>query len=296
MDEPLRRRVERASGHAITSSAPVHGGYTPAARFRVTFDDGSSAFVKAATTPLTAEFLRSEARCYGNIQADFMPRFVAFEDDEEQPLLLIEDLSAARWPPPWEPGDVERLVATLARVAKTNLPDGLPALADVIPAGAVRCGPRFGWGEVAHNPEPFLALGLCSEAWLARAIPRLVEAQATANVEGDALLHCDVRSDNLCFLGERLVLVDWAFAVRGNATFDLAFAAPSIRLEGGPWPEELVGGDPSLAAVVSGFFAERAGRPPIPDAPRVRWIQTRQLRIALPWAARTLGLPQPEER
>ena len=46
-----------------------------------------------------------------------------------------------------------------------------------------------------------------------------------------------------------------------------------------------------LAAVISGFFAERAGKPVIPTAPRVRVVQTQQLRTALPWAARALGLP-----
>lgn len=151
-----------------------------------------------------------------------------------------------------------------------------------------------GWSEVARDPAPFVGLGLCSESWLARALPRLIDAEHAAVLDGDALLHGDVRSDNLCFDGERLLLVDWNLAMRGDARFDLAFAAPSLRLEGGPLPEELVGSDAPLAAVVSGFFSARAGLPAIPDAPRVRWIQMRQLRIALAWAARALDLPAPD--
>jgi len=42
---------------------------------------------------------------------------------------------------------------------------------------------------------------------------------------------------------------------------------------------------------VSGFFAARAGLPPLPDAPRVRWLQQRQRGPALRWAARELELP-----
>jgi hypothetical protein len=38
-------------------------------------------------------------------------------------------------------------------------------------------------------------------------------------------------------------------------------------------------------------FAARAGLPTIPAPPRVRDIQRLQLTTALPWAARTLGLP-----
>jgi hypothetical protein len=44
---------------------------------------------------------------------------------------------------------------------------------------------------------------------------------------------------------------------------------------------------------MSGFFAARAGLPPIPTAPHVREVQLAQLRTALPWAARALGLPPP---
>jgi hypothetical protein len=69
--------------------------------------------------------------------------------------------------------------------------------------------------------------------------------------------------------------------------------ACSVRLEGGPLPEEL-GADGVFAPWVAGFFARNAGLPDIPDAPRVRRFQHRQLRIALPWAARVLGLPPPD--
>jgi len=95
-------------------------------------------------------------------------------------------------------------------------------------------------------------------------------------------------------MGDRVVLVDWNAARRGSALFDLASLAPSVRLEGGPLPDELVPGEGSLAALQSGYFAANAGLRPIADAPLVRHIQLRQLRVALPWAARLLGLPPPD--
>ena len=66
---------------------------------------------------------------------------------------------------------------------------------------------------------------------------------------------------------------------------------PSLAYEGGPEPEQILPDAPEVAAWVSGFFAARAGLPQIPDAPRVRWVQRRQLATALPWAVRALGLP-----
>ena len=50
-------------------------------------------------------------------------------------------------------------------------------------------------------------------------------------------------------------------------------------------------GAPEVAALVSGFFASRAGLPIIPDAPFVRRVQREQLSTALPWVQRALGLP-----
>jgi hypothetical protein len=282
---PLRRRIAELAGREPVTWSKVERGYTPAERWLVTFDDGSSAFAKVGTTPLTAGWVRDERRWYARLKGDFLPRALGFSDDPERPLLLLEDLSHARWPPPWLPGDPERLLDTLARLAATRpLPDDLPALESLRPELA-------GWPDVARDPAPFLSLGLCSTGWLEAALPTLLEAQAAAVLDGDDLLHFDVRSDNLCFLPDRVVLVDWNHPLRGNRAFDLAFLAPSFRLEGGPLPEEILPDAGPLAATCSGYFAAQAGKPPVPDAPRVRWIQHRQLRIALPWAVRALGLP-----
>ena len=75
-----------------------------------------------------------------------------------------------------------------------------------------------------------------------------------------------------------------------------AFWLPSLELEGGPKPDAVLPSGPGvaeLAALVAGFFAARAGLPPPSGAPTVRGIQLAQLRPALAWACRALGLPQP---
>jgi hypothetical protein len=104
----------------------------------------------------------------------------------------------------------------------------------------------------------------------------------------------DVRSDNLCFVGGRAVLVDWNLARRGNGRFDVAFWLPSLQLEGGPEPWEVLPDAGALAAAVAGFFAARAGLAPPAGAPTVRRFQRAQASVALPWAARELGLPTPD--
>jgi phosphotransferase family enzyme/methyltransferase family protein len=288
MDALSKQRLAQLAGKEPTEWLRIDRGYTPAERWRVTFADGSTAFAKIGSTPATAQWLRAEHAVYAHVRAPFMPRFLGFSEHPERPLLLLEDLSGAFWPPPWRVGDIERLLEALRAMAATRVARG------VIPELEIDRGRFAGWLNVERDPAPFLSLGLCTEAWLSNALPTLLVAQDLAWLGGDDLVHGDLRSDNLCALPDRLVFVDWNCARRGSALFDLAFLAASLRLEGGPVPEALVPGEASLAALVCGFFAANAGLRPIPDAPQVRWIQLRQLRIALPWAARALGLPPPD--
>ena len=201
-------------------------------------------------------------------------------------LLAIADLGDAHWPPPWRPGDVDGVRAALEDLHSTPAPEGLP------PIAAERDWLN-GWELVAEDREPLLATGLCSPAWLDEALPVLLETGRTCPIEGDAFLHLDVRSDNLCLRDGQAVLVDWNLAHVGNPLLDVVAWLPSLKLEGGPDPWELVPDSEGLAALLAGFFASRAGLPPPETAPTVREFQRVQAEIALPWAAQELGLTPP---
>ena len=279
----LRARFERALGRPIDRLERIGRGYTPALRLRTWLNGGGTVFIKCAVNELTAGWLRSELRVYSSLQAPFMSRMLAWEDDLVLPFLVLEDLSGAFWPPPWNTRRIELVRAMLADLAGYSLPGLPPVDQDRTLLG--------GWQQVAEAPAEFLALKLASPAWLERALPTLLAVDESAAVQGDALCHNDVRSDNLCFDGERVVLVDWNLACRGSSQLDLACWLPSLQSEGGPPPDTILPGAGALVAWVSGFFACRAGQPIIPDAPRVRQVQLSQLRCALPWAVRALDLP-----
>ena len=182
---------------------------------------------------------------------------------------------------------MDAVLACLEKVAAPPPPPDLPRAADS----------QFdfqGWIEIEDDPEPFLALGLCSSAWLDAALPILRFATEIAPLDGDALMHFDVRSDNLCIRDGRAVLIDWNFACVGNPLADVACWLPSLHAEGGPAPDVILPeGAAELAALLAGYFGAHAARPEIPEAPHVRTLQLRQARTALPWAARALGLPPP---
>jgi phosphotransferase family enzyme len=269
------------SWHSVRGS-----GYgTNTAKWTVELDDGRLVFVKHALDDNSREWLRNELKVYGASGADFLPSFVAFHD-AEQTFLVIEDLSDAYWPPPWSAQQVDIALATLDEVHTTKPPPGLPLLDDLRTQ-------LDGWPTVADDPRPFLSTGLCTAEWLTSALPELSGASALCELGGDAFLHLDFRSDNACFRGERMLIVDWNLAGVGNPLIDAVAWAPSLRLEGGPEPWELIRNSGGLSSLIAGFHAARAGSPPPATAPTVREFQRRQLAVALPWAARELGLDPP---
>jgi len=278
--------VEAAVGARPTGWQRVQsGGYgTNSAHWRVELADGRRSFVKVALDETSAEWLRNEYRIYSAVNEPFLPELVGWYDDAEI-LLAIEDLGDAHWPPPWLPGQIDAVRTALDAVHETPPPDDLPRLVD-------HQGLQVGWERIAEDSEPLLSTGLCSRRWLDAALPRLREAVATCSLDGGALLHVDVRSDNLCLRDGQVLFVDWNQACVGNPLADLVFWLPSLRLEGGPEPWELVEDSGGLAAVIAGFSAARAGLPPPRTAPLVREFQLRQAEVALPWAARELGLPR----
>lgn len=276
-------RVTGILGWPPESWRRVGGGYTPAARY-VAGGSHGSVFVKVATTPVTVDMLHREIAVYRSVEGPFMPRLIGFDESANPPLLVIEDLAGATWPPPWTPDLVDRVLDAIERMHAT------PA---TLPFGGLLAGREAGWPTIAADPAPFLSLGLVSPQWLESALPQLIAAEQACPTAGTALTHLDLRSDNLCVTADGVKFIDWAEACRSDPRVDLAFFLPSLAHEGGPPPDAILPDAPGLAALVSGFFALRAGLPGIPDAPFVRRVQREQLSAALPWAIRALGLPSP---
>jgi len=284
----MQEQIKQIAGARVVSLEHVEGrGYTHAGRQRAFLADGRTVFVKSAVDELSAGWLRAEIAVYSSVRGSFLAEFHGSAEHDGLPLLVLEDLGAAHWPPPWRDGDVEAVKHALAQIAATPPPAGLE--------GGLRDMLAHEWREVERDPEQFLSVGLCSRTWLDANLPALRDTAERAPFEGSDLLHLDVRSDNIALRDGRAILVDWNWACIGNALLDAVAWAPSLHAEGGPPPEDVVRGDgvAELAAAVAGFFAARVGLSPPETAPRVRVVQREQLAVALPWACRALGLPAP---
>jgi hypothetical protein len=259
-------------------------GYAAAFHGIAELEGGRTVFVKAGAEDITSAFLREEITVYRAVRAPFLPMFLG-ADEGDPPFLVLEDLSECFTAPPWTEAKITAVLALLDEVRSTAPPR------EVGSAERYRADWVGRWETIAADPEPFLALGLCSRRWLLESLPALSAAAKAAPLGGDVLVHIDVRSDNLAFVDGRAKLVDWNWASAGDPKLDLACWLPSLAAEGGPPPEALMPeGGAELAAMLSGVWGAVAGLPPPPTAPKVRAVQLAQLRVALPWAARQLGL------
>lgn len=118
---------------------------------------------------------------------------------------------------------------------------------------------------------------------------------------GNTLLHLDLRADNLLLTPEgRVLVVDWPHARVGASWVDAVFFAPSVAMQGGPPPEELVAHHPhvcradpdaltAVIAAVAGFFTGEGLQPAPPGLPTLRPFQASQGEVARGWLARRTG-------
>ena len=279
----LDDRIERIAGSRPARYEPRAGGYSTADRFTVTLADGERVFVKSAQAENLAAWIRREHEVYAALQGhSFMPELVGFDDDGIRPLLVTEDLSDAEWEPRWDESRVQAVLDASAELSRAAPP---PNTGDVRVTFADLWGR---WETVERDPAPFLSLGLRDAAWLERALPQILDAVARAPIAGDDVCHLDLRSDNMCFRGDRLALVDWNWTSLANSQADLAAWLPSLSSEGGPPPWDVLPGIGEIAAWIAGVWAAVAGTPPPPTAPGVRTMQRVQLAVALDWIDRDL--------
>jgi hypothetical protein len=280
----LDERIERAIGSRPADYLPRGGGYSSADRFVVALADGRRVFVKSAEAENLAGWLRREHEVYASLDGTFIPRLIGWDDDGARPLLVIEDLSEADWTPRWDAGRVEAVREALRELSISSPPPNTEPVEGAFPG-------LFGrWETVASDPEPFLSSGLRDAAWLERCLQPILDAADAAPIRGVGLCHLDVRSDNICFRGGNAVLVDWNWTSLANPDLDLAAWLPSLRVEGGPPPWELLPDSGGLAAWIAGVWAAVVGLPPPETAPNVRELQRVQLAVALEWLERELAL------
>jgi phosphotransferase family enzyme len=280
--------ITDATGVRPNSWRHVVAGHTHAEKWLVALVDGRSVFVKAATEPSARPQVEREARLLESVAAPYMPYVVGASTVDGWAVLVLEDLSRAHWPPPYDDRG-EALLESVRQVTATVPPPGLERRPEGRPFGTY-------WQRIADDPEPVLGHGLFSAKWLEEAQPILHAAESRARLDGDDFLHDDVWAGNVCYAERGAILVDWASAQVGDRRVDLAYALLSIRETGATPPPVEFPDEAAYAALLAGSCAYQAAQPvdeSIKHASVLRAGWLHDLEYALEWACELLGLPSP---
>jgi Phosphotransferase enzyme family len=291
----VRTWAGRVGGGAPASIRDVPGGFSPGATTVLDCPRGAI-FVKAVgagLNPESPDFHRREAVVSASLpSAPEFPRLLDVYDDGDWVALAFVAVDGRPPAHPWDEDELRGTVRALDALHARLTPNPVPGA----PSAGERLAPLFGgWAELAASSR--VPAGL--DGWSARHLDRLADLEAgwPDAVAGPALLHCDVRSDNLLITNSAVVFVDWPHACVGAPVFDLVAWAPSVTLEGGPAPEQLLAlseGAPAvdrdllavLVAAFSGFLVRHSLRPPPPGLPTLRPFQAAQGAVALDWLRR----------
>ena len=290
MDPPREviAAVVKATGRTPTARRHVVAGYTHAEKWIVSLGS-ETAFVKASANAVARGQIEREASIVEAVAAPYMPHVYGAATVGDWTVLVLEDLAAAVWPPPY-PDRGEALLETVTRVAGTPPPPELDGRPEGRPLGTY-------WQRIAADPEPVLANGSFSAAWLEAALTALDEAESRARLAGDDLVHDDVWAGNVCYTDRGALLIDWPGATIGDRRIDLAYALLSIRSSGAEPPPVDFPDEVAYAALLAGANAYQAARPVDPliaygDELRDGWLF--DLEYALVWASELLDLPPPK--
>jgi aminoglycoside phosphotransferase (APT) family kinase protein len=203
--------------------------------------------------------------------------------------LVLDDVGGRQPELPWNRAELRRVLAAIDKLAEALTPSPIAAasLAELFRDDFT------GWRTLAAQPG-----SVRLDSWSAEHLHELAELEESwpELLAGDTLLHADLRADNILLAGDQVLFVDWPSACTGAAFVDVAFMAPSVTMQGGPSPDDMVamtrsgraaGREAMLTAVcaVAGYLTERSLRPPPPGLPTVRAFQAAQGKIARRWLA-----------
>ena len=305
MPDRVRSRVERWLGGSVVSAVTQPTGFSPGVAARLTADNGRRVFLKAVTSERNAVSGQLHRREIGIVsalpKAAPVPRLLWSYDEGEGGwvALVFDDVEGRHPAQPWRVDELARVVAATEELSASLTPSPLPAGA-VRTAGELFSAEICGWRRLLDERPAQLDL---LDAWSRRHIEALaaVEDTAVSALTGETLLHTDLRADNILLTPERTWFVDWPHASIGPPWLDVVALAPSVTMQGGPTPEEVIAkhsacragdGDAITAVVVSiaGYFTRQALQPPPPGIPTVRAFQAAQGVVARRWAAERMGL------
>ncbi len=287
----VRAGIENRLGSAVVSAQSQPGGFSPGSADRVVLADGRRAFVKAVGTEVNPDsppiHRRELAVTEALPDAGFAPRLLCGYDDGDWVALAFADVDGHSPRMPWRIEDLTCCLAALGEIAvrlsPSPLPD-LPRLVDAVADDFTR------WDTLAADVPTDL------DPWATERLPELAALgrHSLEAMDGVALVHSDVRADNLLLTDDRVVLVDWPWASLGAPWVDSLTLVLNAAVFGEHDPEALLSRTPVLTAAdpeavtatvagLAGYFSWQGRQPARPEMPTIRKFQLAQADACLRW-------------
>ncbi|WP_206443233.1 phosphotransferase [Candidatus Protofrankia californiensis] len=297
--------VESHLGTPVAEATNQTGGFSPGVAARLRLADGRRVFAKAVgpqPNPDSPVLHRVEGRIAARLPLTApAPRLIATFEARGWVVLVFEDVDGAPPDLPWRKDQLDRVLDALADLAAALTPSPLDA-----PTVVERFGEDFhGWRRLAAASPPAgrAPNSLAGQEnldtldpWARRHLDALADLETgwAEAATGDGLVHADLRADNLLLTPDRVVVVDWPWACVAAPWFDLLAMLPSVRMQGGPAPEDIFDAHPvargadadavtATIAAVAGFFIQKSRQPAPPGLPTLRPFQAAQGQAALDW-------------
>lgn len=303
----VRSEISRLAGAQVVAEVMATSGFTPGFAGVLELVDGEQVFVKAvspAQNPQSPVLARQEIAAAAALPEGVpAPRLLWSHDDGDWVLLGFEAVTGRSPELPWRPTDLTRVLGTLVDLAaaRPRPGHGLPE------QSAVWATTFTGWQSFARLGTQELAAavertgGLAE--WAVRHLEQLVawEREAPQAAAGEALVHGDLRADNVILGPERVWLVDWPHAGVGAPWLDLAGMLPSVTMQGGGEAHEIFLAHPlseavsadelrAVVAAIAGYFVWGSVQPDPPGLPNLRAFQRAQAFPAMAWLRTITGL------
>jgi aminoglycoside phosphotransferase (APT) family kinase protein len=293
LPEAVRVRIEDRLGAPVVGWTSHDSGYSPGPALTLaTATD--RVFVKAADVaahPVAATLHRREAQVAAGLPAELPAPALRWVLDDDQWVVVAFDAIDGHTPRvPWVEEDVRAVARLIDFIAGVEALELRPLDAD---------GSFNGWEKLSGGERSALD---SYDPWAIRNLDRLalIEQTWTQAATGTTLVHGDLRGDNVLLCDGEALAIDWPYASRGAAFCDLVGWLPSLRMEGGPEPEEMLlstavgrAADPeavtAYAVAIAGYFVHESLLPEPPGIPHLRGFQRAQGEVCLEWLALRLG-------
>lgn len=299
----VRSRIAQLAGADVSAETSATSGFSPGFVAVLELGDGHEVFVKAVSAeqnPSSPDLARREIMVAAALPPEVpAPRLLWSDDDGTWVILGFEAVHGRSPEQPWRASDLARVLAAL---------DGLAAARPLVPNGlrpitATMESDFQGWRAIAAAPPAERAQEAARHgkrgAWVLGHIDDLAawESGWPAAAAGTALVHGDLRADNVLLDGDHTWLVDWPHAALGAPWLDLVFMLPSVEMQGGGdaaelfWAQRVSGGvEPDalrcVLAALAGYFTRESVRPAPVGIPNLRRFQRAQATVTLDWLLR----------